>query len=277
MANSKLLHLKALFFDVFGTTVDWRSSVVGTLRKHTDAALERLGDSLSPDLRVRVAQADWPAFAEAWRLTYVKFTRGYPHSGDGQPPFKTVDQHYYESLVKMLEQHGFDGLWLDDEVTEISRVWHTLDGWSDAAAGLEALNNMGLQTCTLSNGNISLLEDMAEYAKLPWTHIFSSEHFGAYKPSKEVYLGAVEKVGFQPEECAMVAAHLTDLYHAKKYGLRTIYIERELEEGWDAERVAKAKDDGWVDIWISLGDGEKGKQGFLELTKILAFVRSGQL
>lgn len=105
---------------------------------------------------------------------------------------------------------------------------------------------------TLSNGNLSLLNDLKTHAMMDFTHIFSAELFGTYKPSSEVYLGAVEKLGLQPSECAMVAAHLGDLAAAKANGLQAIYVERSGEEHWSEDKIAKAKEGGWVDLWVPL-------------------------
>ena len=132
------------------------------------------------------------------------------------------------------------------------------------------LNERGLQACTLSNGNVALLEDMARFAHLPWHRIFSSEHFGVYKPAPEVYRGAVKELGVEAGECAMVAAHLADLKAARGCGLRTIYVERAQEEAWSAEEIEKAKREGWVDIWVGLEDGDEGGRGFLEVARRLA-------
>ena len=111
---------------------------------------------------------------------------------------------------------------------------------------------------------------MAKHANLPWTHIFSSEHFDAYKPSPKVYNGAVEKLGLQAGECAMVAAHLGDLKAARECGMKTIYVEREAEEDLSKEEVAQAKAEGWVDIWVGIEDGKEGEKGFLEVVKRLS-------
>lgn len=113
-------------------------------------------------------------------------------------------------------------------------------------------------TCTLSNGNVSLLSDLRTHSSIPFTHIFSAELFGTYKPSPRVYLGAAEKLQLPPGQCAMVAAHLNDLRAAKDNGLKTIYVERPGEEDWDQEQIEKAKQEGWVDLWIAAGDGNKG-------------------
>ena len=184
-------------------------------------------------------------------------------------PFKTIDEHHHDSLVELLAVNGIADLWPAEKVLELSRIWHYLEPWPDTVGALSVMNDLGMQTCTLSNGNISLLTDMAAFAHLPWTHIFSAELFDAYKPSPKVYQGAVAKLGLKEEDCAMVAAHLGDLKAAKNCGLKTVYVEREKEEAWPLEEVEKAKKEGWVDIWVGLRDGEAGKRGFWEVIRRL--------
>jgi 2-haloacid dehalogenase len=113
-------------------------------------------------------------------------------------------------------------------------------------------------TCTLSNGNLSLLADLRISSGIPFTHLLSAELFGTYKPSPEVYLGAAEKLNIPPNECVMVAAHLNDLKAAKENGLQTIYVERPGEEDWSEDEVEKARNEGWVDLWVSSKDGGRG-------------------
>lgn len=147
-----------------------------------------------------------------------------------------------------------DGLWTDAQVRELSFVWHYLDPWPDSPTGLNMLNETFV-TATLSNGNVALLTDMAEHANLRWTHIFSAEQFKAYKPSPLVYKGAAERLGLRTDECALVAAHLGDLKAARQCGYQTVYVEREQEEDWNAEEVKRAKEEGWVDMWVPLRRG----------------------
>lgn len=146
---------------------------------------------------------------------------------------------------------------------QLTSVWHYLEGWPDSSDGLAQLNKK-FQTCTLSNGNTSLLSDMAEFSKLPWTHIFSGEDFKAYKPSPLVYNGAAKKLGLDTKECAMVAAHLGDLKAARGCGYQTVYVERAQEERYTPDQIKEAKEEGWVDMWVNLGEG---KGGFLEVAK----------
>jgi 2-haloacid dehalogenase len=113
-------------------------------------------------------------------------------------------------------------------------------------------------TCTLSNGNLSLLGDLRTFSGIPFTHLFSAEQFGTYKPAPRVYLGAAERLELHPNQCVMVAAHLNDLKAAKENGLQTVYVERSGEEEWGADEVEQARQGGWVDLWISSRDGSMG-------------------
>lgn len=192
---------------------------------------------------------EWGQFAQQWRNTYKKFTRSLAHNSALK--WKTVDEHHLDSLRDLLVEWELDGLWTDEEIRTMSSIWHRLDGWEDSERGIKELNKL-CWTCTLSNGNLSLLNDLKVHAKLEFTHVFSAEEFGSYKPNPAVYLGAVEKLGLAPNDCAMVAAHLADLKAAKGCGLQTIYVERPREEDFDAERIEAAKNDGWVDVWVTL-------------------------
>jgi 2-haloacid dehalogenase len=246
---------------VFGTVVDLHTTVFKTLRAAAAYTLNSASASIPSAVRLRVGTISWPHFAQLWRTDYEEFCATY----DPSAHFIPVDEHTRSSLVQRLEEYGLIGLWTDDEIVALSRVWHYPDAWPDAAAGLEALNQR-FRTCTLSNENIDLLEDMAKHAGLPWSRILSAEHFKAFKPSSAVYLGAAEQLGLRPGECAMVSAHLEDLQAAKKCGYQTIYVEREGEELASDDEVSRARREAWVDMWIAADDNEAGG-GFLEIAK----------
>lgn len=182
---------------------------------------------------------------------------------DGSKQWKTVDEHHLESLHEILTGRNLlvpqkDGtanstsLWNEAQLQELNMVWHRLDPWPDTCRGIQELNHQ-FWTVTLSNGNISLLEDMVANGKMPFTHIYSAEMFESYKPNPKVYLGAAEKLGLRPEECAMVAAHLDDLKAAKSNGFKTIYVERPLEE-----RRPELAQDFTPDVWV-----KQDEQGFV--------------
>jgi 2-haloacid dehalogenase len=241
---------RALLFDVFGTCVDWRLTVTNGLYDAAQAKLTS-ASQLPSKIRIKVAGMttdDWGIFAQEWRNTYKEFTRS--RAQDASLPIKTVDEHHFDSLKELLTAWKLDGLWSLEEIQATSIIWHRLTPWADSESGLKALNSL-FWTCTLSNGNLSLLQDLKVNSKLPFTHIFSAEEFGTFKPNKAVYLGAAEKLELTLVECAMVAAHLPDLKAAKACGYQTIYVERPQEEDWDNEKVECARSEGFVDMWIN--------------------------
>lgn len=254
---------KALFFDAFGTVVEWRACVTKALSQATHHALsDPHKNDLPADTRAAAAAmtpADWQTIAEAWRASYSRFTKSWDPASQGG--FVSVDQHHYAALREILEERGLGGLFTDEERWELALSWHRLEPRADSVRGLELLNTR-FRTCTLSNGNVALLQDLVRHGSLPFTNVLSAEHFGAYKPSPAVYLGAAEKFGLQPGECVMVAAHLADLRAAKGQGFQTVYVEREREEAFSAEEVVRAREEGFVDIWVELGS-----EGFVEVAR----------
>ncbi|KAJ5295218.1 hypothetical protein PENANT_c001G01534 [Penicillium antarcticum] len=249
-----------LFFDTFGTVVEWRICVTRELNTAVLQAVKSPRKGLSANVRDRAAAMtshDWLAFAEQWRQSYGDFTATF----DPSTEFVSVDQHHFNALQDLLQKHGLDGLLTDEERWELAFSWHRLDPWPDSVPGLAQLNKK-FQTSTLSNGNVSLLQDLQRHGSLPFTHLTSSENFSAYKPSPLVYKGAAQKFDLQSGQCGMVAAHLTDLKGAKSCGLQTIYVEREFEETCSPEEIAQAKAEGWVDMWIDIKS-----DGFLEVAR----------
>ena len=206
----------ALVFDVFGTVVDWRGSIV------------REGRRLSREQGLRV---DWPAFADAWRA-------GYRPAMDrvrrGELPWINIDGLHRRILDELIPRFGLDGL-SEAERDHLNRVWHRLRPWPDAVAGLRRLKRRYV-IATLSNGNVSLLVDMAKAARLPWDAVLSAELFGHYKPDPEAYQGAARLLGVAPDESLMVAAHKDDLDAAAAAGLRTAHVQRPREFGDPARK-----------------------------------------
>ncbi|RMZ83438.1 hypothetical protein DV737_g1536, partial [Chaetothyriales sp. CBS 132003] len=240
---------KALLTDVFGTVVDWRGTVVNYLTLAAQKALHATSASTPGATREATARVSWPEFAQRWRESYYHFTRSYdPDKG----PFKSVDQHHLDALIELVQDYKIQGLWTDDQLKEISMIWHALDPWPDSSRGLNILSGQFV-TATLSNGNTALLSDLAKHGNLKYAHLFGAEDFKAYKPHPSVYLGAAERLGLEPRQCALVAAHLGDLAAARRCGYQTIYIDRPGEEGWDEEQIKAARQ--WVDMWIDVDQG----------------------
>lgn len=206
--------LRALVFDVFGTVVDWRSSII------------REGQLLSA---AKGLQVDWPAFADAWRAGYAPAmdrTRG---AGSAWADIDTLHRQILDELVP---RFGLQSLG-EAERVHLNLAWHRLMPWPDSVAGLHRLKSR-FAIGTLSNGNVSLLVDMARNAGLPWDCVLSGELVHRYKPDPEVYLMAARLLGCAPGELMMVAAHVDDLKAARACGLRTAYVHRALEFGPDA-------------------------------------------
>lgn len=244
---------RALFFDVFGTVVEWRTCVPKALQAAAQNALNSPNKEVSTDVRHRasaLSEQDWLRLTEEWRESYGKFTAAF----DPSQEFVSVDQHHYNALRDLLRQRGIQDLFTDEELWDVTYSWHRLDPWPDSVAGLNLLNKKFV-TSTLSNGNMSLLQDLKQHGSLPFTHLVSSENFGAYKPSPKVYNGAAQRLELDPSQCALVAAHLKDLKAAKACGFQTIYLERALEEEWSPDQIEQAKTEGIVDLWMSLDSG----------------------
>ena len=206
---------RALIFDVFGTVVDWRGSVIRDL--------EELGSE-------KGIAADWPAFADAWRGRYAP---SMDRVRRGELPWTKLDDLHRASLEELLDEFGVEGL-SENEKDNLNRVWHRLDPWPDAAEGLTRLKERYV-IAPLSNGNVALLTNMAKRTGLPWDLILSAELVRHYKPDPETYLCAPELLDLRPEEVMMVAAHVNDLHAARENGLLTAYVPRPLEFGPGAE------------------------------------------
>jgi 2-haloacid dehalogenase len=203
--------VKALVFDVFGTVVDWRGSLI------------REGRLLGRRKRLK---ADWAAFADAWRAGYRP---AMARVRSGELPWTKIDDLHRMILDGLLPRFGLTGL-SEDERHHLNRAWHRLRPWPDARTGLAKLRRRHV-IATLSNGNVALLVNMAKHAGLPWDCILSAEVVRHYKPDPETYLGAADLLGVQPGELMLVAAHKDDLHAARACGLKTAYVTRPREHG----------------------------------------------
>lgn len=217
---------RALAFDVFGTVVDWRSGIIAELREFG---------------RAHNAHRDWAAVADSWRAGYAP---AMDRVRRGELPWTKVDDLHRMILVELLEAVDLLSV-SEEEIDHLNRAWHRLDPWPDAVAGLQRLRRRYLIT-TLSNGNVSLLTNMAKRAGLPWDCVISAEMFRRYKPDREVYLGCAELLDVRPDELMLVAAHPSELRAARAAGLRTAYVTRPLERG--PRRPPHPVDEGEFDI-----------------------------
>ncbi len=199
--------IRALFFDIFGTVVDWRGSI----------AREVLACGLNVDPH---------AFADAWRGEYQGAMEGIRAGGRG---YVKLDVLHRENLDRILPRFGLEAM-PEAERAALNLVWHRLEGWPDSAPGLALLRQKFL-LAPMSNGNISLMVDMARHNGFQWDAILGSEIARDYKPKAEVYLAGCAAFDLRPEQCMMVAAHSSDLAAAAALGLKTAHIARPGEHG----------------------------------------------
>ena len=205
--------VKALIFDVFGTVVDWRGSII-----EQSAAFGQ----------ARGIERDWAAFADAWRGKYRPFM---DKVRTGELPWTNLDALHRMALEEVLAEFAIDGL-TDGEKAEVNFFWHRLRPWADAAPGLYRLKHRYI-IAPMSNGNIALMTNMAKNGGLPWDCILGAEVARHYKPDPESYLTAVALLGLAPEQVMMTAAHQGDLLAAQKVGLRAGFVPRPMEHGPD--------------------------------------------
>ena len=211
----RLAMVKAMTFDVFGTVVDWRSSII------------REGEQLTTRTGIEV---DWPRFADAWRGGYGPAMR---RVRSGELPWTRIDDLHRMILDGLIPEFGLTAL-TAEERDDLNRVWHRLAPWPDTVSGLTRLRTRYV-LASLSNGNVALLVNMAKHSGLPWDAVLSAELAHKYKPDPEVYLTAADLLGLKPEQVMMVAAHKGDLRAAAALGFKTGYVPRPLEYGPDRE------------------------------------------
>jgi 2-haloacid dehalogenase len=202
---------EALLFDVFGTLVDWRSSIA---RQAAEMG------------RQRGVQADWTALADAWRSRYRPSMDAVR---TGSLPWMNLDALHRRSLDEVLAELGITEFGQADR-EELARSWHRLDPWPDARPGLLALARR-FTLATLSNGSVALLTNLVKRADLPFDCILSAELFRAYKPDPAIYRGAAQLLGLPTGSCMMVAAHEDDLRAAAAEGMSTALVVRPREWG----------------------------------------------
>ena len=227
---------KALLFDIFGTVVDWRQSLI---------------TELSTYFGERDVDRDWAQFALDWRSLYQPSME---RIRSGNRGYVILDVLHEENLRELLPKYELEHL-SDDEIQHLTRAWHRLVPWGDTLPGLYRVRREYILG-TLSYGNIALMVNMARHSALPWDAILGSEPTQGYKPQPEVYLRSAEMLGLEPKECIMVAAHNNDLAAAESLGFATAFILRASEYGPDQTTDQQADKD-WTfvcDSMIELAD-----------------------
>ena len=222
------MDIRACLFDVFGTVVDWRTSVSRDLASFAK--------------QKRIGGVDWLEFAVEWRKLYQPSME---EVRAGRRPFTILDVLHRDSLDKLIERYRIEGL-SDADLDHMNRAWHRLDPWPDVVSGLTRLKRK-LIVAPCSNGNIALMVNLAKRAGLPWDCILGAETARAYKPMPEAYLNSCRQLGLAPAQVCMVAAHNNDLRAAKAQGLRTAFVARPTEHG-PGQTTDLAPDASSVDV-----------------------------
>jgi len=225
--------VRAILFDTFGTVVDWRASLIEELTAFGSA---------------RGIAADWTGLVDAWRGAYAPSME---RVRKGELPWTILDDLHRASLERLVVEFGIAGL-IAAELDHLNRGWHRLRPWPDAVPGLTRLKARAI-IAPLSNGNVSLLVNLAKYAGLPWDMVCATELFGHYKPDPETYLGAARLLGLAPSQVMMAAAHNGDLHAARSCGLKTAFIPRPTEYGPHQDRDF-APDSDWTVIAADIED-----------------------
>lgn len=215
--------VKAMTFDVFGTIVDWRGSLI----EQFQAFGQEKGLSVP-----------WDAFVDDWKNCYRP---GMDAVRAGELPWTNVEGLYWRKLEPLLVEYGIKGL-SQVEKFRLNRAWHRCNPWPDVVAGLTRLKSQYVLS-TLSNGDVACLVNMAKHGGLPWDCVLCAEIFRHYKPDPEVYRGAIDLLGCQPDEVMMVAAHNYDLRAASSHGMRTAFVPRPVEYGPGQTSDLEAEED----------------------------------
>jgi 2-haloacid dehalogenase len=210
--------VRALVFDVFGTCVDWRGSII----RECQAVGARHG----------LTDVDWSALADEWRRE--GYIRGIARIRSGETPYVSSDVLFARKLDELLPKYGVHGL-SESEVVDLAHAWRRLTPWPDSVAGLQRLKSRYIIS-TLSNGTFATLTQMARFGGMPWDCIISTELRQTFKPEREAYLLAPNLLELQPEQVMLVAAHDSDLKGAQRAGLHTALVPRPQEWGPQGEQ-----------------------------------------
>lgn len=246
-----LCEIDACLFDVFGTVLNWHSTVTRQVAR------------LSRGLLLEGSQ-DAVDFAEEWRAGYYAHVKRVSQGGEGTSNADIMHREILDDMLTSPRWSHMAEVWGESDRENLTMIWHNLDAYQDTIPGLTELKRH-VNILTLSNGNFRLLLDLAKNQGIPWDGIFSSEMFGSYKPNKKVYQSAAYHLSLPPHKIAMVAAHRSDLLAAASVGFKTIYVPRPAEDLREVrEGMRSKKDGGEVDLVV---------QDFQELAKLMREAR----
>ncbi|KAF8121521.1 HAD-like domain-containing protein [Boletus edulis] len=250
-AASVLRDVDAYVFDVFGTAVDWFTTLKREVARRADGSFHD-------------KDQDAAEFAREWREGYYAHIRTVNAGGEGSLNFDIAHRQILDRMLASPRWSHLGSLWDDPARSALVQLWHELDAYQDTIPGLTELGKLGTVAC-LSNGNFRLLLDLAKNKHLPWDGILSTEFFGVYKPTKQAYLAAAYHLGVSPDRLAMVAAHKWDLDGAAQAGLKTVYVPRPAEDSQEVRESVRSKAQG--------GDVDVVVKDFVELATLAAEAR----
>jgi len=228
------MQVAALIFDVFGTLVDWRTSIA----RQVSAAFAAKGKSI-----------DATGFADLWRAQYDP---SMDPIRTGSRAYTALDDLHLESLATVLAAFGAAQFFTTCEQRELACAWERLDGWPDSVAGLSELRQVAL-LAPCSNGSIALISRLSRHAGFQWDCVLGADIARNYKPHPSVYIASCAALGLPPERVMMVACHNSDLAAAAALGLQTGFFPRLREHGLQQKTDLVATGD-WTIIARDLAD-----------------------
>jgi 2-haloacid dehalogenase len=230
---ASMTEVKAFLHEVFGTTIDWKATLTQELSSFATLTSTRCSNQT-------LLNKDWHLFTRKWRNGYKSYLES-THSG--KTPFITIDSLNHQLLEKLILEFDIVHLWSDEEVENLSNLWHQLDPYKDTVPGVTRLSDKYVNAL-LSNANVKLLVDLKRHAKLNcFDYMFSAEIWKCYMPNPKLYLGSCEMLDLDPEQVAVVSSSKYILKHVKKLGLKTVYIQREDDNGEKEEEPVYEEDE----------------------------------
>ncbi|CAB4377568.1 uncharacterized protein OCT59_008109 [Rhizophagus irregularis] len=226
-----MIQVKAFLFDVFGTIVDWRTTLTQELSSFATLTSTRISNQT-------LLNKDWHSFTQKWRNGYNLYINS---SNSGKAQFLTVDSLNEQILEKLITEFDLVHLWSDEELENLVNLWHNLDPYKDTVPGITRLGDKYINAI-LSNANVKLLVDLKRNADLNcFDYMFSAEIWKCYLPNPKVYLDCCKMLNLRPEQVAIVSHIKSDLKNAKKLGLKTVLVQR--EDYYDDEDKNKETND----------------------------------
>ncbi|TIA90919.1 hypothetical protein E3P99_01323 [Wallemia hederae] len=253
-------NFQALVFDAFGTTLNWRHTMLTALESraatHAHAA--------------QLQRVNWRSFLQDWREAYKAGTREYSRVVVPLEDFVDVDTIHRRALDDLVVKYDIADVYSPVELDELTANWHSLSAWPDASHGLDLLHRK-YKLATLSGAHSAQLVDMSRHADLRWDLVVGADMTGTYKPNRTAYLNTLNWLGVQPHEAAMVAAHANDCRAARSLGMRTVYVERTLEED-EPESITAGEFDLFIDGKTDIDNTvpTHRQTGFIELAERLS-------